>query len=124
MENGEMRKPFWTYLACCVAVFMISMDNLIVTNALPVIRQALHTGLEGLSYGALVPPFLIAGAGLGFFFFSAAGGLGSPAAFTAGLTAALSVSAAILAVSALVILLAPEIRPAGAACGRRHQCQR
>jgi hypothetical protein len=37
-----MKKPFWTYLACCVAVFMISMDNLIVTNALPVIRQALH----------------------------------------------------------------------------------
>ena len=42
-----MRKPLWTYLACCIAVFMISMDNLIVTNALPVIRQALHTGLEG-----------------------------------------------------------------------------
>jgi MFS transporter len=34
MENGTMRKPLWTYLACCVAVFMISMDNLIVTNAL------------------------------------------------------------------------------------------
>ena len=29
-----MRKPLWTYLACCIAVFMISMDNLIVTNAL------------------------------------------------------------------------------------------
>ncbi len=45
-----MRKPLWTYLACCIAVFMISMDNLIVTNALPVIRQALHTGLEGLFF--------------------------------------------------------------------------
>ena len=45
-----MRKPLWTYLACCIAVFMISMDNLIVTNALPVIRQALNTGLEGLEW--------------------------------------------------------------------------
>ena len=45
-----MRKPLWTYLACCIAVFMIAMDNLIVTNALPVIRQALHTGLEGLEW--------------------------------------------------------------------------
>jgi len=36
-----MRKPFWTYLACCIAVFMIAMDDLVVTNALPVIRQAL-----------------------------------------------------------------------------------
>ena len=45
-----MRKPLWTYLACCIAVFMVAMDNLIVTNALPVIRQALHTGLEGLEW--------------------------------------------------------------------------
>jgi hypothetical protein len=45
--------------------------------------------------------------------FSATGGLGSPAQFTAGLTAALTVSAAILAASALVILLAPEIRRPG-----------
>ena len=104
-------------------------------------------------YADLILPFLIAGAGLGFFFapitrltlsyapeqlegiasgssyalrqlgtvlgvavlgsvFSAAGGLGSPAQFTAGLTAALTVSAVILAASALVVLLAPETRPA------------
>jgi hypothetical protein len=44
--------------------------------------------------------------------FSAAGGLGSPGQFTTGLTAALTVSAAILAASALVVLLAPETRPA------------
>ena len=40
--------------------------------------------------------------------FSATGGLGSPGQFTAGLTNALAVSAAILGVSALVVLLAPE----------------
>ena len=44
------RKPLWTYLAGIVAVFMISMDNLVVTNALPVISAKLHTGLEGLEW--------------------------------------------------------------------------
>ena len=65
-----MRKPLWTYLACCIAVFMISMDNLIVTNALPVIRQALHTGLEGLewtvnAYTMTFAVLLLTGAALG-----------------------------------------------------------
>jgi hypothetical protein len=36
-----MGKPLWTYLACRIAVSMISMDNLIVTNAQPVIRRAM-----------------------------------------------------------------------------------
>jgi MFS family permease len=104
-------------------------------------------------YADLVPPFLIAGAGLGFFFapitqltlryapgelegiasgtsnalrqvgtvlgiavlgsvFSATGSLGSPGQFTAGLTNALGVSAAILGVAAVVVLLAPETQPA------------
>jgi MFS family permease len=44
--------------------------------------------------------------------FSAAGALGSPGQFTTGLRAALTVSAVILAASALMILLAPETRPA------------
>ena len=43
--------------------------------------------------------------------FSAAGGLGGPGLFTSGLRAALTVAAGILAVSALVVLLAPETRP-------------
>ena len=64
-----MRKPFWTYLACGVAVFMVSMDNLIVTNALPVIRQTC-TGLEGLewtvnAYTLSFAVFLLTGAALG-----------------------------------------------------------
>ena len=49
--------------------------------------------------------------------FSATGGLGSPGQFTTGLRAALTVSAVILAASALMILLAPETRPARQAAG-------
>ena len=49
--------------------------------------------------------------------FSAAGGLGSAGLFITGLTAALTVSAVILGASALVILLAPETRPARQAVG-------
>jgi EmrB/QacA subfamily drug resistance transporter len=46
------------------------MDNLIVTNALPVIRQALHTGLEGLewtvnAYTMTFAVLLLTGAALG-----------------------------------------------------------
>ena len=44
--------------------------------------------------------------------FAAAGTLGSPGQFTTGLRAALTVSAVILAASALIVLLAPETRPA------------
>jgi hypothetical protein len=44
--------------------------------------------------------------------FSATGGLGSPVEFTTGLTAALTVSAAVLGASALVVLLAPDARQA------------
>jgi EmrB/QacA subfamily drug resistance transporter len=65
-----MKKTLWTYLACCIAVFMVSMDNLIVTNALPVIRQSLHTGLEGLewtvnAYTMTFAVLLLTGAALG-----------------------------------------------------------
>ena len=65
-----VRKPLWTYLASGIAVFMVSMDNLIVTNALPVIRPDLHTGLEGLewtvnAYTLTFAVFLLTGAALG-----------------------------------------------------------
>jgi hypothetical protein len=83
----------------------------------------------GVSYGALVPPFLIAGAGLGFFFApitqltlryapepleGIASGT-SNALSQAGTVLGMAVlgSAAILAASALVILLAPETRRPG-----------
>jgi EmrB/QacA subfamily drug resistance transporter len=65
-----MRKALWTYLASGVAVFMVSMDNLVVTNALPVIRTELGTGLEGLewtvnAYTLTFAVLLLTGAALG-----------------------------------------------------------
>jgi EmrB/QacA subfamily drug resistance transporter len=65
-----MRRAFWTYLVTGVAVFMVSMDNLVVTNALPVIRVELGTGLEGLewtvnAYTLTFAVFLLTGAALG-----------------------------------------------------------
>ncbi len=65
-----MRRALWTYLATGVAVFMVSMDNLVVTNALPVIRRQLGTGLEGLewtvnAYTLTFAVLLLTGAALG-----------------------------------------------------------
>jgi EmrB/QacA subfamily drug resistance transporter len=65
-----MRRAFWTYLVTGVAVFMVSMDNLVVTNALPVIRRELNTGLEGLewtvnAYTLTFAVLLLTGAALG-----------------------------------------------------------
>src|SRR5262245_7124669 len=65
-----MKRAFWTFLVSGVAVFMVSMDNLIVTNALPVIRRSLNTGLEGLewtvnAYTLTFAVFLLTGAALG-----------------------------------------------------------
>jgi EmrB/QacA subfamily drug resistance transporter len=65
-----MRRGIWTFLVTGVAVFMVAMDNLVVTNALPVIRVALGTGLEGLewtvnAYTLTFAVFLLTGAALG-----------------------------------------------------------
>jgi EmrB/QacA subfamily drug resistance transporter len=63
-------RALWTWIAASVAVFMVSMDNLVVTNALPVIRVKLDAGLEGLewtvnAYTLSFAVFLLTGAALG-----------------------------------------------------------
>jgi EmrB/QacA subfamily drug resistance transporter len=40
----------WAVLITGLALFMASLDNLVVTNALPVIRVHLHAGLSGLEW--------------------------------------------------------------------------
>src|SRR5262245_37893604 len=72
MQPTSARQPstVWTWIAASVAVFMVSMDNLVVTNALPVIRVKLGAGLEGLewtvnAYTLSFAVFLLTGAALG-----------------------------------------------------------
>ncbi len=71
-QLGEKRHPaaIWTWIAVSVAVFMVSLDNLVVTNALPVIRVKLGAGLEGLewtvnAYTLTFAVLLLTGAALG-----------------------------------------------------------
>jgi EmrB/QacA subfamily drug resistance transporter len=60
----------WALLVTGVAIFMVSLDNLVVTTALPAIRAGLGAGLEGLewtvnAYTLTFAVFLLTGAALG-----------------------------------------------------------
>jgi EmrB/QacA subfamily drug resistance transporter len=44
------RRTAWTFVITSLAAFMTSLDNLVVTMALPSIRAHLHAGLEGLEW--------------------------------------------------------------------------
>ncbi len=70
METKAQPRALWTWIATSIAVFMVSMDNLVVTNALPVIRLKLSAGLEGLewtvnAYTLTFAVLLLTGAALG-----------------------------------------------------------
>src|ERR1022692_3428152 len=41
---------WWTFAITSAALFMVTLDNLVVTTAIPVIRQDLHAGLSGLQW--------------------------------------------------------------------------
>jgi EmrB/QacA subfamily drug resistance transporter len=47
---GPSRRVFWTFVVASVAAFMSSLDNLVVTMALPAIRSDLHTSLDSLEW--------------------------------------------------------------------------
>jgi EmrB/QacA subfamily drug resistance transporter len=62
--------PLWTYAVAAVASFMVSLDNLVVTTALPQIRIHLHSGVQGLewivnAYTLTFAVLLLTGAALG-----------------------------------------------------------
>src|SRR5216110_289271 len=64
------RNIWWTFAITSTALFMVTLDNLVVTTALPVIRQDLHSGLSGLewtvnAYTLTFAVLLITGAALG-----------------------------------------------------------
>src|SRR4026207_2149917 len=43
-------RTMWTFAITSVAVFMATLDNLVVTTALPVIRKDLHATVESLEW--------------------------------------------------------------------------
>src|SRR5438093_6233218 len=63
-------KTLWTFAITSVALFMTTLDNLVVTTALPVIRKDLNADLSGLewtvnAYTLTFAVLLITGAALG-----------------------------------------------------------
>jgi EmrB/QacA subfamily drug resistance transporter len=63
-------RTLWTFAITSVALFMVSLDNLVVTTALPVIRADLGASLEQLewtvnAYTLTFAVFLLTGAALG-----------------------------------------------------------
>ena len=62
--------PVRTFVITAVAMFMVQLDNLVVTTALPSIQRSLHAGLQGLqwtvsAYTLTFAVFLLTGATLG-----------------------------------------------------------
>jgi EmrB/QacA subfamily drug resistance transporter len=63
-------KTFWTFVITSVALIMVTLDNLVVTTAIPVIRKDLHASLESLewtvnAYTLTFAVLLLTGAALG-----------------------------------------------------------
>src|SRR5476649_1955832 len=64
------QQMWWTFAITSLALFMATLDNLVVTTALPVIRNDLHAGLSGLewtvnAYTLTFAVLLLMGAALG-----------------------------------------------------------
>src|SRR5881296_2519793 len=63
-------RTMWTFAITSVAVFMATLDNLVVTTALPVIRKDLHATIQSLewtvnAYTLTFAVLLLTGAALG-----------------------------------------------------------
>src|SRR5689334_13540155 len=68
--SSESRRAFWALGIASAAVFMVTLDNLVVTTALPVIRGDLKASLQGLewtvnAYTLTFAVLLLTGAALG-----------------------------------------------------------
>src|SRR5213078_916950 len=98
-------RTLWTFAITSLAVFMTTLDNLVVTSAIPVIRRDLHAGLSGLewtvnAYTLTFAVFLLTGAALGDRF-------GRRRMFTVGI--------AVFTVASAAAALAPSIAALDAA---------
>jgi EmrB/QacA subfamily drug resistance transporter len=63
-------KTLWTFAITSIALFMVTLDNLVVTTAIPVIREDLNASLESLewtvnAYTLTFAVLLLTGAALG-----------------------------------------------------------
>jgi len=70
MTHTQKRSMLWTIGITSVALFMVSLDNLVVTTALPVIRRNLHATISQLewtvnAYTLTFAVLLLTGAALG-----------------------------------------------------------
>src|SRR5579862_5449105 len=126
-------KTWWTFAITSAALFMVTLDNLVVTTAIPVIRQDLHAGLSGLewtvnAYTLTFAVLLLTGAALGDRFgrrlmFSIGIGIFTAASAAAALApsiAALDVARAVQGLGAAIVLpLTLTILSAGVPAERR-----
>ncbi len=69
-HNRNKATTYWTLAITSLALFMVSLDNLVVTTALPVIRRELHATLSQLewtvnAYTLTFAVLLLTGAALG-----------------------------------------------------------
>ncbi len=92
-------RPLWAYVVAAVASFMVSLDNLVVTTALPQIRIHLHSGVQGLewivnAYTLTFAVLLLTGAALGDRF---------------GRRRVLSIGLGIFTVASMAAALAPSV---------------
>jgi MFS family permease len=114
--KGEIQRSrmLWTFAATSLALVMVTLDNLVVTTALPVIREDLHASLEGLewtvnAYTLTFAVLLLTGAALGDRF-------GRRRMFAIGLAIfTLASAAAALAPSMGVLVAARAVQGAGGA---------
>src|SRR5881392_2897811 len=67
---SDKARMLWAFAITSIALFMTTLDNLVVTTALPVIRHDLHASLAGLewmvnAYTLTFAVLLLTGAALG-----------------------------------------------------------
>ena len=70
MTHNQKRQTLWTFAITSLALFMVTLDNLVVSTAIPVIRRDLHATLSQLewtvnAYTLTFAVLLLTGAALG-----------------------------------------------------------
>src|SRR3954463_12877816 len=113
-ESGMNRRSRWTLAIVSIALFMTTLDNLVVSTALPSIRRSLGASIESLewtvnAYTLSFAVLLLTGAALGDRFGRRRMFIVGIAAFTA------SSAAAALAPSTAALVAARALQGAGAA---------